>query len=440
MSEVKELFDSLNKAFEDFKTANNERLKQIEAKGSADPLVENKVDGLNDKITELETKISEKEKEAQDRIDNLELDLKQRGLGGGGKMEDPDFKAEAKKFFMMTKGRPVESGEVDVEAYSAYKQAFDMYCRRGERGLSSDIRNALSVGSDPDGGQWVPASTTDRIIKKIFETSPMRQIAGNVTIGTDRIELPKDINEATSGGWVGEVETRSATATPEVGMQEIPVHEQYAMPQVTQKLLDDAQFDVEGWLADKVANILVRTENEKFVSGNGVMKPRGFTDYTSNTTNDASRSWGVLQHVLSGTSASLPDTPDELIELVHKVKSVYRQNASWVMNKTTRAGLRKLSGGTNDLYYFIPDMAGRPSANILGYPVVEFDDMSSAGSGNIVAGFGDFREGYLIVDRIGLRLLRDPYTNKPYIRLYTTKRVGGDVVNFDAIKLLKCTS
>jgi HK97 family phage major capsid protein len=268
----------------------------------------------------------------------------------------------------------------------------------------------------------------------------MRQIANVVTIGTDRLELPKDLDEGTSGGWVGETESRAATATPEFGLQEIPVHEQYAMPQVTQKLLDDAQFPVETWLANKIADILIRTENGAFVDGNGVMKPRGFTDHTTAATADKSRAWGVLEHVLSGSSGAIPDTPDEFIAIEGKLKSAYKQGAVWVMNKTTLASIRKLSGGTNDLYYFIPDMSKGPSSTLLGYPVVLFDDMASAASGAYVAAFGNFNIGYQIVDRVGIRVLRDPYTNKPYIRMYTTKRVGGDVTNFEAIKLLKCTS
>src|SRR6056297_120933 len=303
MSEVKQLFDQLNQAFTDFKASNDERLKQIEQNGKADPLLEEKVDKANNHVTELETKLQEAQKELQNRVDELDLSMQRQGLGANGKPKDVDLQAEARQFFNTINGGPVQDGEVDVEAYSAYKQAFNKYLRLGNKALNNpDIRNALSVGSDPDGGQWVPASTSNRIITKIFETSPMRSIANVVTIGTDRLEIPKDLDEGTSGGWVGETDTRSATSTPEVGIQEIPVHEQYAMPQVTQKLLDDAQFDVEGWLSNKIADILVRTENSKFVDGNGIMKPRGFTDHSTLATADSSRAWGKLEHVLSGSS------------------------------------------------------------------------------------------------------------------------------------------
>jgi len=431
-SEITELFNDLNKAFDEFKTSNDERLKEIETKGKADPLLEEKVDKANNAITNLETAFQEAKKEAQDRIDKVELDFQQQGLHAGGSKKD--IQDEAKEFF-----NSMGVKDVDVKGYGAYKQAFNSYLRRGERALSTDIRNALSVGSDPDGGQWVPAATTNKIIKKLFDTSPMRQVASIVTIGTDRLEIPKDLEEGTSGGWVGETATRAATATPEVGLQEIPVHEQYAMPKATQKVIDDAQFPIESWLSGKIADKLVNTENAAFVTGDGVGKPRGFTDYSSLTTEDGSRAWGTLQHVLSGSTGAIPDTPDELIALTSKLKSQYRRNATWVMNRFTRAAIRKLNDGNNQ-YYLIPDLSTGGAATLLGYPIVEFDDMADAANAAIVAAFGDFKTGYQIVDRAGIRVLRDPFTNKPYILYYTTKRVGGDVTNFDAIKLLKCSS
>lgn len=441
MSEVKQLFEGLNKAFEDFKVANDERLKQIEQNGKADPLLEEKVDKANSNVTAMETKLSEAQKEIQNRVDELDLSMQRQGLGANGKPTDGDLKAETKEFFSMVNGRQVQDSEVDVDAYSAYKQAFGQYLRQGNKALNNaDIRNALSVGSDPDGGQWVPASTSNRIITKIFETSPMRQIANTVTIGTDRLEIPKDLEEGVVGGWVGETESRAATDTPQVGLQEIPVHEQYAMPQATQKLLDDTMFDVEGWLSNKISDRLVRAENTAFVSGDGIMKPRGFTDYPTAATADSTRAWGTFEHILSGSSGAIPDTPEEFITLVHKLKAAYRTGANWVMNKNTLASIRKLAGGTNDLYYFIPDMSQGPKSLVLGYPVVEFEDMEDAGGGKLCMAFGNFNVGYQIVDRIGIRVLRDPFTLKPYIRYYTTKRVGGASTGFEAVKFIKCNA
>lgn len=443
MSEIKQLVDELNKAFEDFKKSNDERLKQIENNGKADPLLQEKVDKANQSITDIESKIEELQKE-QDRIDNLELQVNRAGLGGAGGT-DKELQNEAKQFFSQMKGRPVDDSEVDTEAYNTYKQAFDKYLRYGERAVNTEIRNALSVGSDPDGGQWVPASTTNRIIQRLFETSPVRDVANVITIGSDRFEIPKDVNEATSGGWVGETDTRSSTGTPEVGLQEIPVHEQYAMPEITQKLVDDAGIDIEGWLSNKISDILVRTENTAFVSGDGIMKPRGFMDYSgsASTNEDNNRSWGVLQYVKSGNSSGFPSagsgSANPLIEMVNKIKSPLRGGSVWAMNRFTKAEIRKLRD-SNDNYYLIPDLSGSGADMLLGFPIKEFDDMADVGSGNFPVAFGNFNQGYQIVDRIGIRVLRDPYTNKPYIRYYTTKRVGADVTGFDSIKLLKIAS
>ena len=438
--ELKDLIEKLNKAFVEFKSANDERITVLEQTGTERAELKAKVETWNKEIDTLKDEIDTARKLDLERLDNFELKLNEQGLGGAGGAHDGDVKAEAKQFYNMVNGQPVPERQIDVEGYVAYKQAFNIYLRRGDKALSRDLQNAMSVGSDPDGGQWVPASTANVIIKKIFETSPVRSVADVVTIGTDRLELPKDINEATSGGWVGETATRSATATPEVGMQEIPVHEQYAMPEVTQKLLDDAVFDIESWLSNKVADVLVRTENTAFCVGTGVASPRGFASYTTVATADSSRAWGQLEHVLSGTSGAIPDTPAEFISVMHKLKQGYRDGAVWAMNKATLASIRQLAGGANDLYYFIPDMAKGPSEQILGYPVVEFEDMADAASGALPIAFGNFKKGYQLVDRIGIRVLRDPYTNKPYVRLYTTKRVGGDVTNFETIKFIKCTA
>ena len=198
---MKELIESLNKAFNEFKDANDERIKALEKNGNVDPLIEEKVDKANSAVTAIEDKIKDAKKEMDERLDNFELDIKQNGLGGNGAPDQKELRDEARQFYNTVNGSKVDDAAVDVDAYSAYKQAFNCWLRDGNRAMNNaDIRNALSVGSDPDGGQWVPASTSNRIITKIFETSPMRQIANVVTIGTDRLEIPKDLDEGTSGG------------------------------------------------------------------------------------------------------------------------------------------------------------------------------------------------------------------------------------------------
>lgn len=440
MSEFKELVKDLNQAFDEFKTANDERLNALEEKGTVDPLLEGKVDTANKAITDIETKLADASKKSEERIDELELAMNRKGLGGGGTSEREKIQDEAERFYALNKRHRGE--EPDLDAYMQYCKAFDQVAKYGVDNVGTDIRNAASVASDPAGGFWVPVSTTGKIVQKIFDTSEIRALADNITIKSDRYELDKDVNDATSGGWVGEAASRAATATPEIGTHEIPVHEQYAMPKATQKSLDDIE-NFESWLVNKTSDKAVRTENTAFVSGNGVMKPRGFMDYSSAavTTVDSSRSWGVLQYHFTGKSgdfkASGSGPADCLIEiLTSKLRKPFRRNATWVMNSTTKAAVRKLKD-SNDNYYLIPDLSGAGKDLLIGKPIAEFEDMDDISSNSFSIAVGDFRQGYLIVDRHGFRMLRDPLTDKPNVLFYMYKRTGADVINFDAIKLLK---
>ena len=266
----------------------------------------------------------------------------------------------------------------------------------------------------------------------------MRAIASVMTITADAVEGMLDLGEP-AAGWVAEVEARAETATPQVGLWRIPVHELYAEPRVSQKLLDDASFDVESWLAQKVAEKFGRSENAAFVAGGGVGMPRGFTTYATAATADASRPWGTLQHVPTGTSGAFAasNPGDVLIGLTYALKAGFRAGARFVMARATAAEVRKLKDTSSGQYLWQPGLAAGSPASLLGYPVVEAEDMPAIGANSLSIAFGNFREGYAVVDRQGIRTLRDPYTAKPQVKFYTTKRVGGDVLDFDAIKLLK---
>jgi HK97 family phage major capsid protein len=261
-----------------------------------------------------------------------------------------------------------------------------------------------------------------------------------LTIGSDRLEGMNDLDEA-DAGWVGETGTRSDTDTPQVGKYEIPVHEMYAMPRATQKLLDDAAIDVEAWLAGKVADKLARTENAAFVTGNGVSKPRGFTAYTTAATADGSRTWGQLEHVLSGASGDFAaaDPADKLFDVEAAMKPALLAGARWVTRRSVIAKVRKFKS-TDDQYLWQPGLQAGAPASLIGYPITLAEDMPALAEDSLSMALGNFAEGYQIVDRLGVRVLRDPFTAKPYVRFYTTKRTGGAVVNFDAIKFLKFNS
>jgi HK97 family phage major capsid protein len=260
----------------------------------------------------------------------------------------------------------------------------------------------------------------------------MRAYASVQVISSDALEGLFDLNEASSG-WVAETDTRAVTNTPQLGKWRIPVHELYAKPSATQKLLDDASINMEAWLASKVAEKFARDESTAFVTGNGVARPRGFLTYANGTTLP-----GTIEQVkttVNGAFAAAPSGGDVLFNALYGLKAQYRANATWFMNRTTTALVRKLKD-SDSAYLWTPGIAAGQPASLLGYPTASFEDMPSPATGTLSIAVGDMREAYQIVDRIGIRTLRDPYSNKPYVEFYTTKRVGGDVVNFEALKLI----
>jgi len=433
------LITALNKAFEDFKTANDQRLNEIEAKGSADPLLTEKVDTINAAMDQVKAE-----------LDRIAKEAAQAAIHGRLEADDRDHRSDTVRFLSARDGKAVRDVSDDqVKAYVAYESAVrDMIRRGGNAGeqLSPEVRAAMSVGQDSDGGFLVPIQVAEAVQTRQFETSDMRSIASVMTIGTDKLVIPLDLEEAASGGWVGEKSSRGDTNTPGLGEQTIEVFEQFAQPKATQRLLDDAEIDVEAWLAGKIADILTRTENTAFVTGNGVAKPKGFLGYATDavTTADAARAWGKLQYIATGAdgafaaaNASTGVLPaDKLIDLIHAMKPMYRAVARWAMNRASTGTVRKLKDAEGNYLWQPSIVAGQPD-QLLGYPVAELEDMPDITSGTFSVAFGDFQRGYQILDRQGIRVLRDPFTEKPFVKFYTTKRVGGDVVDFDAIKLLK---
>lgn len=353
--------------------------------------------------------IEEFKKKYGERLDEIEKRLGRFGLGGGPAAP--------------SKGdRPAE-----IKALREFLRT----------GSDAELK-AMSVGVDPDGGYLVVPTLSDTMTRTIFESSPVRRVARVVEIGSDAFEEPIDKDEA-EASWVAETQSRTATDAPQLGMLRIPVEEIYAMPEVTQKLIDDSRIDVVDWLSAKIGDRFARTESTAFVTGNGVGKPRGFTTYPTAATADSSRAWGTFQHVATGTSGGFgtdPNGADKLLELVYSLKAGYRANATWAMNRATAGAVRKLKA---DGKYLWQDSfaAGQPPM-LLGYPVVEMEDMPTYTTADSLAiAFGDFRRAYTVVDRIGTRFLLDPFTNKPYVRVYAYKRVGGDVADFHALKFLK---
>ena len=403
-AELTKTIEALGQAFAEFKSANEERLKLLE-KGHTDPVADEKLNKLNQRLDELS-------------------DVKKR-------LEEVETKAN----------RPGEAlgDNAEGKAQKQHTEAFESYLRRKDTSKFEGLESkAMRVGSEVDGGFFVPATMSNEIVKSIFETSPIRQVANVITISTDRLEGIVDKDEAGSG-WVGEEATRSETDTPQVAMYEIPVHEQYAEPRVTQKLLDDAAFNVEGWLGEKIADKFARTENTAFITGNGEKRPRGLLSYDKVANASwTTANWGSIAYIATGAAGdwAASDPADKLYDVVYSVIPEYLAGAAWMMRRAQIGEIRKFQDGQGN-YLWQPGLqAGQPNV-LCGYPIVPAEDMPTKAANSYSVAFGNFRAAYQIVDRIGIRVLRDPYTTKGYVKFYSTKRVGGGVINFQAFKVMK---
>ena len=418
MLEAKKAVEALNAGFEAFKAANDENLK------ARDVVLEKKMAKINADLDAAQ-KVADDAVLAVKRASRIVSD------GSGGEV---DLDAKALKWAKRNaRAQGTNIQEYGADDLKAYKSAFDAYLRKDDRVLDAVQTKALSVGSDPDGGYVVHPDMSGRIVTKEFETSVIRAFANIQNISTDALEGIFDLDES-AAVWVGETAARAETNTPQLGAWRIPVHEIAANPAATQKLLDDAEINMETWLANKVGEAMGRAENTASVTGDGVGKWRGFLTYANGTTLP-----GTIEQSATGVSGGFAASGagvDIFYTVVGKTKARYRANASWAMNRTTVAAVRKLKDSDGAYIWQPSAQAGIPD-RLAGYPIAPFEDMPDIAADSLSIAFADFREAYQIVDRSGIRVLRDPYTNKPYVHFYTVKRSGGDVVNFEAIKLIK---
>jgi len=311
----------------------------------------------------------------------------------------------------------------------------DGYLRQGRE---SEVKS-LSGAVASDGGYAVPREIDAEIARRLKAISPIRSIAQVVQTGSAGYR--KLISTGgTASGWVSETTARAETATPSFAEVAPPSGELYANPAASQAMLDDAVFDLESWLADEIAMEFARAEGAAFVSGSGTNQPKGFLAGPTAATGDATRAFGTLQFLASGNATGLGTAPqDTLIDLVHSLKAGHRQGASFVMNAGTLAQVRKLK--TSDgAFVWQPGLTEGQPDRLLGYPVVEAADMPDIAANAFPIAFGNFRAGYLIAERSVTSILRDPFTNKPFVNFYATKRIGGQVLDSDAIKLLKISA
>lgn len=396
--EVRAAQNELMSAFEAFRSANDQRLAEIEQKSSADVLLEEKVDRIDRSLTR-----------AQASLDRLSL----AGL------------------------RPGTQPAADLDRQES-KAAWAGFMRRGdESALAAIEAKSLSAGVATDGGHVAPPEVQATIDRRIIASSPMRRLASIRTTSANIFRKPIAIS-APAVGWVGETGARAETATPSLDLLSFPMGEIYAMAAATQTLLDDALLDMDQWLAGEIAESFSSAESIAFISGDGANKPKGLLAYTAAP--DATATWGQLGYLASGVAGAFPtaNPVDKLVDLTYAPKTPYRANASFLMNRRTVGLVRKFKDSAGQ-YIWQPSLVAGQPATLLGFPVVECEDMPDVSASGLAIAFGDFEKGYLIVDRADVRVLRDPYTNKPFVMFYVTKRLGGGMQNFDAIKLLKFT-
>ncbi len=387
-------------AFEAFKGANDARLDEIEKKASADALLEEKVARIDQAVAG-----------AQARLDRIASETRRPELGG----VNPSAVSRSSS--------PLRGDET--------KAAFDGYLRAG---AVLELKAGLST-APTSGGYVVPEQTERAIERRLMAGSPMREIATVRTVAAGVFRKPVSI-AGVGSGWVAETAARPQTDPATLALLEFPSADLYACPAATQTLLDDALVDLDEWLAAEVEDAFAAQETEAFVNGDGTNKPRGFLDY--DIVAEADQGWGEIGYVASGAAGAFATTgpTDRLIDLVYAPKAQYRPNARFVMNRRTVSTVRKFKDADGN-YIWQPAQRAGETASLLGYPVTEIETMPDVAANTPAIAFGDFRRGYLIVDRAGVRVLRDPYSAKPYVLFYTTRRVGGGVQDFDAIKVMK---
>lgn len=401
MSDEIKKIEAIASAFEEMKSKNDAHLAEIK-KGFDDVVRREEVDRISAAIGNMEEDVKAAKIAA----------LSAGGVGKGGTEKDE------------------------------YKQAFFNWFRKGDRAEAELEAKAaqLSTTTGAEGGFAVPEELDRTILDLIKQVSPVRAVANVITVGTS--DYKKLVNvRGTASGWVGETATRPSTTAPELAEVAIVPGEVYANIAATQRMLDDVFFDAESWISSEVLLEFARAEGAAFISGDGTNKPTGFLSGTINTSGDATRTFGHLQRILTGAAGAFatPSTTaspaDAFIDAVYALKSEMRAGAGWMMNATTQAAVRKFKTTDGD-YIWQPGLVAGQPATILGYPVFEAQDMPSVGTNTDPVAFGNWQRGYTIVDRMGTTTLRDPYTNKPYVQFYFTKRVGGKVIDSQAIKVI----
>jgi HK97 family phage major capsid protein len=435
MTKLAATIDRIAGAFEEYKKTNDERLLELKGKGSVDPLLEAKLRKVDDELNSLT--------EMKASIESMQTKLARPGaLGGGGDRERRGESAEALAYRQTFLSWVRNPG--DPEVRTALQQRAKELRRTEAKSFGGDdgfeTRAAQTVTSTGSAGGFALPEVIEQQIQRLsVDISPIRAISTVRTVGSPDYKELFDVNGA-AFEWVGEAGARSQTNTPDLAEVAPTFGMASARPQASEESLDDLFFDVENWLITSAAEAMAQGEGLAFVSGNGTNRPTGFlAGPTPVLTADASRAFGTLQCIPSGQAAALPTSADVLFDLVYALRARYRANARWVTSKLVLAALRKYKDTTNQYLWQPSLVAGQPET-FMGYPITEAEDMPVVGAGNFPLAFGDFREGYLIADRVGMRMTRDEITQPGFVKFYIRRRVGGRLRNTQAIKLLRISA
>ena len=448
-------YDELRKSHEALKKLIDEQGENMDAvvKAQAKKLTEDIItrqEALDAKIVEANEAASAEitskfegqlEELATKRINAIEAAMKRSPQSGQQSAEAiAQEQKDAKQFIInATTTRKGDAGltaekadalELSVEEFRAYRKSFITFMRKDERLLSPDDVKAMTVAIDPDGGYTVTPYMSNRITKRIYEGDPVRSLSAHENITTGALEFMVDFDEA-GWGWEGETESGDETNTPQIFKKRIPVHVMYAKPRASQTLLEDSGINIENWLSDKVASRFLRGEGAAFVNGDGVGKPRGFLTYANYTTAGVDE-WGKIERTNMRAAAAL--TADGFIAVKYSLVEEYLNRGTWLMNRGTVADAMYLKDGAGR-YIWKPGFQDDSQSTILGLPVRMSTTMPAVAAGILSVALADWKEAYMVVDRLGVTIQRDPFTKKPMVEFYTRKRVGGDVVNYQAIKL-----
>jgi HK97 family phage major capsid protein len=425
LKQIGDAIEQMGRAFEEYKATNDKRLEAIKAGASTE--------AYDAKLAKMDEVLDEQ----RAAVEQLQKKMARPGVFGTEQRKDETPEAaEYREAFVSWVRNPRDHSR-EQRLREIQRRVEQRAMAGGER----EQRAAQVITSTPSAGGFALPEFIERQIARLsVDISPIRQIATVRAVGTPDYKELFDINGA-AFEWLGENATRNQTNTSDLAEVAPTFGMASAKPQSTEEALDDLFFDVEAWLQQTAAEAIAKGEGAAFISGDGTNKPTGFlAGPTPVTTADSSRAFGTLQYIASAQASAMPTNPDIFYDIVYSLRARYRENARWVTSKLVLAALRKYKEATTNAYMWQPGLAAGQPATFVGYPITEAEDMPGVTGGAFPLAFGDFREGYLICDRVGMRMTRDEITSPGFVKFYIRKRVGGKLRNTQAIKLLKIAS